>query len=342
LEVPGVTAGRSRPGTVAPSVGTLRAAFLLVHAADVSPEASVSGPQEMIQASRAWFRVVSYGELDFDVTTPPRWLPLPASSAEYAAAPARYLSDAVAAADPYVDFSRIDVVYLAPAAETPVTTSGYAVLNSFGVHADGREIRFWVPFEPAMATASAPGLLLHETGHLLGLPDLYVAGVQKSFHRWDLMAGSGRFPTELLAWHRWKLGWLDAREIVCITGRTRRVVTLTPLERPGGTKAVFVRRGTHVVALEVRQRTGYDTWVCSPGVLAYDVDQAPFKRGPVQIYAVRPDNAPHQGDCSPKWNAPLDIGRGETRRLDLSDWGVRIELLGRLRDGSYRVRVTTR
>jgi M6 family metalloprotease-like protein len=341
--VPGATEGRSQPGTVARSVGTLRAALLLVHAADVQPDASVSPPQKMIDAADAWFRAVSYGRLRFEVETPPRWLRLPLSAVEYSTHPARYLADAIAAADPYVDFSRIDVVYLAPATGTQVATPVSAILNSLGVRADGREIGFWMPADPGFATTEAPGLLLHETGHLLGLPDLYVAGVTKSFHRWDLMAGSGRWPTEFLAWHRWKLGWIRAEEIVCITRRTRRVVTLAPLERPGGTKAVFIHRGTHVVALEVRGPTGYDAWVCSPGVLAYDVDQTPFKRGPVQIYAVGPDSATNQRGCdTPKWNAPLDIGRNETRSLRLTSWRVRIELLAKLRDGSYRVRVTTR
>jgi M6 family metalloprotease-like protein len=323
-------------------VGTLHAAFLLVHAADVVPEASVSGPQELIDASRAWFRAVSYGRLDFEVTTLARWLRLPAAAAAYAAHPARYLRDSVAVADPHVDFSQIDVVYLAPAAATPVASSGYALLNSFGIRADGRELGFWVPFDPGITETAFPGGLLHETGHLLGLPDLYVAGVQTSFHRWDLMAGSGRFPTELLAWHRWKLGWIDARQIVCIGRRTRRVVTLTPLERPGGIKAIFIRRGVHVVALEVRQREGYDAWVCSPGVLAYDVDQTPFERGPIQIYAARGDDSRRTPACGPKWNATLDIGRGETHSLRLSSPPVRIELLAKLRDGSYRVRVTAR
>jgi len=209
--VPGVTEGKSLPGTVAPSIGTLRAVLLLVHASDAPPDESIAAPESLIDAASAWFRAVSYGRLDFRVKTVPRWLPLPARSTDYVADAGRYLADAVAAADPFVDFSQVDVIYLAPSSRTPVTAIS-AILNGFGVRADGEEIRLWVPFAAGFADTGDAATLLHETGHLLGLPDLYLARSPSTFHRWDLMAA--RWPSELLAWHRWKLGWLDAGQIV--------------------------------------------------------------------------------------------------------------------------------
>jgi len=224
--IPGVTEGRSRPGTVAPSVGTLRAVLLLVHTADAPPDDSVAAPSELVEAARRWFQHVSYGRLDLEVVTASRWLPLPATSTDYVADPARYLADAVAAADPYVDFSPVDVVYLAPSSRTPETATS-AILNGFGVRADGRAIDLWVPWAPGFADASNtnPYLLVHETGHLLGLPDLYSRGSPAAFHRWDVMAA--RWPAELLAWHRWKLGWLDPEAVVCLTGKVSRTVTVS-------------------------------------------------------------------------------------------------------------------
>jgi hypothetical protein len=132
--VPGVTEGRSGPGTVAPPVGVLRAALLLVHASDTPPD-SVPIARGTFDAAAAWFRTVSYGRLDLRVEPTPRWLALPAPSAAYTgdADAERYLRDAVAAADPYVDFSDVDVVYIAPASRTPVTSPTSAILNGFGV-----------------------------------------------------------------------------------------------------------------------------------------------------------------------------------------------------------------
>jgi M6 family metalloprotease-like protein len=338
--VPGVTEGQSLPGTVAPSIGVLRAALLLVHAADAQPDDFVPAELPMAAEAREWFSAVSYGRLDLRVVPTPRWLPLPARSTEYASDPARYLGDAVRAADPYVDFSQVDVIYIAPSSRTPVSTPVSAILNGFGIRADGAEIRFWVPWEPGFAGASgAPQLLVHETGHLLGLPDLYTSRAPTTFHRWDVM--TSRWPSELFAWHRWKLGWIDPEQVVCLTGRTTRVVTLAPLERAGGTKAVYVKRGTRILALEARGRLGYDASLCDTGVLVYEVDQTPFRRSPIRLYPAASDERPPARNCSAAWNAPFDVGRGERRTLQLPAWKLRVDVLARLADGSYRVRVRT-
>ena len=337
--VPGVTEGASAPGTVAPAVGTVRAILLLVHPSDTPPDESVVGPRELFAAASAWFRTVSYGRLDFRAETLPRWLSLPATSQAYLANPARYLLDAVAEADPVVDFSRFDVVYLAPASRIPETATS-AVLNSFGVRADGREVKFWVPWEGGFAASTGePQFLIHETGHLLGLADLYVRGVPSSFHRWDVMAGA-QWPSELFAWHRWKLGWLDSVQVVCIVGKKTRVVTLTPIERSGGTKAVFVKRGNRITAVEVRTRVGYDTTLCKTGVLVYDVDQTPFRRSPIRIHAAQSDRLSRPAsNCGGTWNAPFDRARGQLRTLRLE--GFRLDILAKRSDGSYRIRVVT-
>jgi M6 family metalloprotease-like protein len=337
--VPGVTEGTSQPGTVGPSRGTLRAALLLVHASDAPPDESTAPPWELIDAAQAWFERVSYRRLTLRVDTVPKWFALPGRSSEYVASPDRYIRDVVAAADPYVDFREFDVVYIAPSSRTPETATS-AILNGFGVRADGRSVGLWIPFEAGFAGSSNtdPFLLVHETGHLLGLPDLYARGATASFHRWDVMAA--RYPAELLAWHRWKLGWLDPSQIVCATRRgTRTTAILSPIERAGGRKAIFVKRGQRVFAVEVRARIGYDATQCETGVLVYEVDQTPFRAAPVRIYSAQPDRTPPRRGCAGQWNAPFDVGPGEVRGLRLP--GLRVDVLQREPDGGYRVRVTT-
>lgn len=110
---------------------------------------------------------------------------------------------------------------------------------------------------------------------------------------------------------------------------------LSPVERPGGAKAVFVKRGSRVLAVEVRTRTGYDRTLC---VLVYEVDQTPFRRAPVRVLAAQGDSRPPGSSCGARWNAPFDVGRSEVHSLRLED--VRIDALARRADGSYRVRVS--
>jgi hypothetical protein len=95
-----------------------------------------------------------------------------------------------------------------------------------------------------------------------------------------------------------------------------------------------------VTAVEVRAREGYDATLCETGVLVYEVDQTPFRRSPIRLHAAQPDRSPPGPDCAGMWNAPFDRAAGERRALRLA--GLRVEVLARLPDGSYRLRVAAR
>ena len=282
-----------------------------------------------------WFRAVSYGRLDLEVVDPGRWFRLPGTPAVYTRTEGveRYLRDTVAAADPFVDFGRLDALWVVPSATAIGFDTGFALLNGFGVQADGREVRQWVHFPGGAGRGdSYPWWHVHETGHLLGLPDLYIANTPTSFHRWDVMAA--RYPAELLAWHRWKLGWLDGSQVSCYTTRGTQRVVLRPLATPGGRKAVFVRRGTEVIAAEVRTSAGYDAGLCRPGVLVYRIDMT-RGRSPVQLHSANSSPRTRVGRCGNAWNATFRPG--QTFRFPA--WRLTIAVEARLADGSYRLRV---
>src|SRR5262245_45117660 len=64
------------------------------------------------------------------------------------------------------------------------------------------------------------GVLCHEFGHLLGLPELYATGgrPQEGIGLWGLMGHGtwlekGAAPPHLEAWSKMQLGWVDVREI---------------------------------------------------------------------------------------------------------------------------------
>jgi hypothetical protein len=127
--------------------------------------------------------------------------------------------------------------------------------------------------------------LMHEMGHTLGLPDLYMyepvvdgVKVNQFFYvgGWDLMGNIGGHSGDYFAWHKWKLHWIrdDQVDVVSRPSETHHV--LSPLETPGGSKMVVVRTSaTTAYVAEFRTRlgvNGLDNRGKYAGVLLYRVD----------------------------------------------------------------------
>ncbi|MFG2308470.1 M6 family metalloprotease domain-containing protein [Streptomyces sp. NPDC048566] len=193
-------------------------------------------------ATSRFFERASYGR--FTVRPHPRrsWIRMPHPSTSYAirrdwnaADRGAYLRDALAAADPQVDFSRYDVVYFVADPDAPgVDSDATKVVNlATPLRADGTDIRRVVTvFEKHPPDRL---VLAHETGHVFDLPDLY--------HRpengegdwdtyvgdWDLMGSQFGLAPDLFGWHKWRLGWLDRRQVACVRGAGSTRLTLEPL-----------------------------------------------------------------------------------------------------------------
>jgi hypothetical protein len=230
-------------------------------------------------------------------------------------------------------------------AQSPVNGGGVGVLISeLPIEADGARIHAWawlIADETQSQTKDFDAYVVHETGHLLGLPDLYSTGSPRTFHLWDTMAwGAGSRAGGMFAWHRWKLGWLDASQVACLNGRRSVTATVAPLERPGGTKAIVFRGAKSAYVVEVRQRLAEDAAICRTGVLIYRVlFDAPS--GSADVYLIRASSEQLQlGTCGPDAAAPFTVRRGRVTRVRVG--ALRFELLRALPDGSYRVRVSRR
>lgn len=330
----GAGEGKNAAG-MPPTTGTLHVGMLFLDFAD-SPG---PGEPEAIYAAQIprlveWYRSVSYGALQIDVKPLSRWLRLPRTLVQYEETHfERVTEDAVAAADPSFDFSSVDALYVVVAMQSLAST----VIDENPIRADGAAIHSWA----LLATGSLsrlPFVAIHETGHILGLPDLYNERVPSSQHTWDVMTAG---PTGgMFAWHRLKLGWLAPRQIRCRTRKGTTEATLGPVERAGGTKAVISRVGRQAVVVEVRGAVGEDEHLCRTGVLVYRVDfvsGAPAnvgaRRRPIELHRVRADDSRRWGTCGRDWRASLVSGA-------TTAWNHRIRVVKRLRDGSYRVRVT--
>ncbi|NUQ95928.1 MAG: M6 family metalloprotease domain-containing protein [Streptomyces sp.] len=321
-------------------------------------------------ATSRYFERASYGRFTLYPHPLRHWIRMPRPSTAYAMKRdwnaehrAAYLHDALAAADPQVDFSRYDIVYFVADPDAPgVDSDATKVVNlDTPLRADGTDIRRVVTvFEKHPPDRL---VLAHETGHVFDLPDLY--------HRpddgkgdwdtyvgdWDLMGSQFGLAPDLFGWHKWKLGWLAPRQVVCVreAGVTR--LTLEPLDAVAGAqirgaagppafglgrgvKLAVVRTGhDSVLAFEARGPLGNDTAACRSGILVYRVRAgAQSGGGPIEVI----DAHPHTEACwensvyPPLADAPVSLG--ETFKVPGE--GIRVEVEGRTVSGAWTVKIT--
>lgn len=356
--------GLPTPGGYSRSTGTVHALTLMIDFSDAPGRGSaLNRYHEFFPQTEQWFRTASYGRLDYRAETPVRhWLRMPKPFRAYGierGAPfdpgyRELVQDIVAAADPTVDFRAYDLLNVlvtpnaGPSALDTVLSVTFAG-NMQAPVADGVSVAnasfVYSRQDDGSGSYDRTGyrVLPHENGHVFGLPDLYTQEGGGAVGHWDIMSEDWGANNDLLGWHKWKLGWLDANQIACAAAPGTREYPLTPLSRAGGPKLVFVPLSDRTgYAVELRARGGNDETVCRPGVLVYKVDaDVDTGMGPVTVYDARTDS----GGCtrSPNVHAELSdapFAPGETFKD--TKRGIRISVVEGDAEGDYRVRVTRR
>jgi M6 family metalloprotease-like protein len=286
---------------------------------------------DYLPAASQFFDRASYGRFRLRVHPSRGWVRMPSASTAYGirrdwdgAYRSRYLHDAVAAADPVLDFASYDVVYLVADPDAPgVDADATKVVNlASPIEADGTAIRRLVTvFERHPPDRN---VLAHETGHAFDLPDLYYRPPERSTANWDIRVGDwdlmgsqfGLAP-EPLAWHKWRLGWLRPGQVQCLPRGGSNWYGIDPLESPGdGNKLVVVRTGPdEVLAIEARTRYGNDTAACTEGILLYRVrSDVRSGDGPIVVLDTHPRTSacPDTSVFPPLADAPLTVGESFT------------------------------
>jgi immune inhibitor A len=156
---------------------------------------------------------------------------------------------------------------------------------------------------------SSFGVLCHEFGHLLGLPELYAPNKpHEGIGIWGLMGqgtwvGLGDAPPQLCAWSKLKLGWVDP----ILVDSTRRV-TLPSVEQSAQVVKIWAKgpeTPNEYFLIENRQKIGSDRRLPGAGLLIWHVDesQTSFRRSQDDVNHKRLDLL-----TADSWPSHLDIG----------------------------------
>ncbi len=294
----------------APAHGVLKAVMIFVDFAESPGTNETRGVGDHLLGSgqaQQFFKDTSCGKLSLEVTEVRGWRRMPKPAASYVNAQGQfdfqqhraYITDACALF-PEVEFARFQIVYVVAVNTATITLSpAFNALPGEGARTAHGEVRLAVTFGHD-SYRNRPTNLIHETGHLLGLPDLYRYGGGLTIGPWDLMCDIFK-GTSFLGWHRHKLGWLPPAREAYLTSGTREL-TLTPLTSTNGVAMAVIpfsnpAHPSKVLVAEIAQPIlGSDGEPWGEGVLIYSVDaRIPTGRDPVEIYPKERGNSPVYG-----------------------------------------------
>lgn len=350
--------GRGPDSEFAPSTGKVRALTLLIDFPDAhAPYSARERYAEFFPAVQRWYTRASYGRLDYESTPVLRYIRMPRPFSAYGIgrgygwdAHTEMMRDLLKVADHDIDFSGYDLVNILvtpnagpPADEAVLSvtwTGASAATTDDGAHLNKVSLIYG-------HDQSGSRVLSHENGHDFGLPDLYSADdfqhTDALAGQWDTMSLDWGLQGDMLAWHKWRLGWIKDSQIDCDTDRGEHTYTLHPVEAGGGHKAVIIPYGTtRAYVLELREALGNDRDACRQGILAYrvrtDVDSG---QGPVTVV----DAHPHTSACdfsSGSFNSLNDAPFTPGESFTDTDARLSFKVLARDAAGDWRVQVTRR
>ena len=204
----------------------------------------------------------------------------------------KLVTEAVTAADAAVNFSQydqngdgwVDYLMIVHAGGDEATSGNgndiwsHEGWDSDAPTVDGKRVGLY----SMISEDDAMGVMAHEFGHQLGMPDLYdtdgasSGGQTSGAGLWDIMAAgnylnSGDTPAMPSAWSRSLMGWANVFTLYANTdgvvlGAAELCSTVVRLNLPGHPQEYYL--------IENRQQTGYDAYLPGEGLLIWHIDDS--------------------------------------------------------------------
>lgn len=299
------------------------------------------------------YRDQSYGQLTLDVTVRSDlgWRRLPKPSTSYNLtdfdSQQSYISAAAALFHPAeIKFSDYQMVFVV-AADTPspgfqVSPAFTPLVGSEAMSPSGK-IRLAVTLGHD-SYSNRYITLVHEIGHLFGLPDLYVIGEsveQSEVGCWEIMCDIFH-SVSFLGWHRHKNGWLPAARATYLKESTQEwYATLSPLSGSCGLSLIAlpiddINYPSKVFVVELAQPVlGSNGQYWGDGVLIYTVD-ASINTGNSPVVII-PSQVSDSDDYGHLYQAPYGIG-DVARAQGSGSVSLKVEVLQKF-GSSYNIKI---
>ncbi len=269
-----------------------------------------SNPQKdfasLVANTNSYFQAVSYQNLSFNFTIASRYFTMSSNPEDFSASAWQsnmepYFLEGLRIASGEISLKDFDVVYVIALQTVPnsLITPGPAFFGPYQTNSG------------VVNLGSAAGSfrserdqwrwLVHETGHLLGLVDLYgwVGSYKddddrhKYFGDWDIMSQNWKnSPIELNGWFRYQLDWLTDGGVRCLNSTSFSkdstiTIAISAIELKDENPKIGIIKldNQRALVFEYRRNLGFDVLKSSEeGILVYVVNgEKDSRTGPLQI-----------------------------------------------------------